>query len=72
MNERKAVMDIRQGLKDIGCKEGQYEEYMKLQATGERLKFLKLKRRDIMDDLHTAQRQIDCIDFLIREVQKEK
>ncbi|HJI29450.1 MAG TPA: hypothetical protein OIL76_05280 [Veillonellaceae bacterium] len=64
-------MDIRQGLKDIGCKEGQYEEYMRLSTTGERVKFLKLKRKDIMDDLHTAQWQIDCIDFLIREVRKE-
>lgn len=67
MNTREKTL---QGLKDCGCAESQYEEYLCCASRGEKLRFLRTQRKSIMDDLHTAQKQVDCIDYLIREVER--
>ncbi len=32
---------------------------------------MKLIRCDLMDELHQSQRRVDCLDFLIRQTEKE-
>ena len=62
------MTDIEQGLLDCGCDSGQCSVFEMLQTTGERMKFLKRRRKEVCEDLHRAQRQLDCVDYLIREV----
>ena len=67
MNDRERTL---RGLKDCGCAESQYEEYLSCTSAGEKLRFLRTQRNSIMEDLRTAQKQVDCIDYLIREVKR--
>lgn len=64
--------DFHQGLLDCGCLQEQCAEYDTLTTSGERMRFLKERRQVIMENLHEAQRQVDCVDFLIREVRREQ
>lgn len=65
------MTDIRQGLLDCGCSARQCDEFEKLGSDGRRLCFLRTRRLEVMDDLRRAQKQVDCIDYLIREIGKQ-
>lgn len=61
-------------MKDCGCSEDQTQEYLKLAAKGctkDQIFFMKRHRNLVMNLLHTAARQIDCIDFIIHELEQE-
>lgn len=65
------MTDFAQGLLDCGCDIRQCSVYELLETTGERMKFLKGRRKEVCEDLHRAQRQLGCVDYLIREVEQD-
>ena len=72
--ERSMEQRLRCYLKDCGCSAEQAAEYLKMAASGntrDQLIFMKRQRNMVMDQLHTATRQVDCIDYVIRELEQE-
>ncbi len=73
--ERKLEEKYRCYMKDCGCTPEQAEEYLKLAdhgATQDQICFMKRHRYQIMNQLHTVTRQVDCIDFVIYELEQIK
>ena len=66
---------LRRNLIDAGCDERQIGEFLKLNADGKvpaQLNLLKEQRRHLLECLHFRQQQIDCLDFLIGNLQKSR
>ena len=64
---------LRRNLIDAGCDDRQIKEFLKLNAYGmvnAQINFLKEQRRHLLECLHFRQNQIDCLDFLIGNLQK--
>ena len=71
MNEKLENMTI--ALSDAGCGQDAIEKAEKLLAAGkpeDLIRHLRLCRCTLMDDLHKKQKQLDCLDLLIRNTQK--
>ena len=65
---------LRCYMKDCGCTPEQAEEYMQMAAGGymqDQICFMKRHRNQMMARLHTVTRQVDCIDFVIHELEQE-
>lgn len=65
---------VVQNLKDAGCNEEVVEEFMELAEAGERQKQFKLlekHRRTLLDKVHSKEKQIDCLDYLVFQMKKE-
>jgi hypothetical protein len=65
---------MRQFLSDAGCSERIAEEILRIWETGDRKDALWLMRRDrcrLLDEMHDRGRKVDCLDLLIRAVEKE-
>ena len=65
---------IIQNLKDAGCSESQIEEFM--ECAGEHgkdsgLKLLRQQRNHLLDGLHEKQRMIECLDYLVYQIEKD-
>lgn len=61
-------------MKDCGCTPEQAEEYRHLAAGGctqDQIYFMKRHRNQMMEQLHAVTRQVDCIDFVIHELEQE-
>lgn len=59
---------IFQNLEDAGCNLLIIEEFFKFYAVNnhkEILKILNNHKKELLNNLHKAQKQIDCLDFLI-------
>ena len=55
-------------LKDAGCSEADIQRFLKLRQEGrrrEQLRLLTTHRASLLDQLHVSQRQIDCLDYLV-------
>ena len=66
---------VRSQMRDCGCSAKQTNEYLVLTESGnteDRIYLLKRRRKEALDELHAASRQIDCIDFCIRELESSK
>jgi len=66
-------LDLWAALRDAGCDTQTAERIMVLdgrQATREELQLLKDQRRKLLADMHTAQRAIDCLDYVVSIIQK--
>ena len=66
---------IIQNLKDAGCNQKQIEEFMHYTGTHKndsQLKLLRQQRDILLDGLHEKQRMIECLDYLVYQIQKEK
>ena len=60
--------------KSTGCSDYVIKEIMKLSESGmitEALQKMKKERCRLMDELHKSGRKVDCLDFLIRQTEKE-
>ncbi len=71
MNGLPAEMET--ALADAGCGRGAVETAQRLLAAGrtrELIRFLRLCRCDLMDELHEKQRRVDRMDLLIRKTEK--
>lgn len=72
--EQNLEQRLRCYMKDCGCSAEQAAEYLKMAASGntrDQLLFMKRQRNLVMDRLHAAARQVDCIDYVIRELEQE-
>ena len=61
-------------LKDCGCDERTEEQFLayeKEDRTKDQIRLLNKSRRSLMDDLHKSQKKVDCIDFIIRELEQK-
>ena len=68
MSERIEKMAIE--LLDTGLGQDAVEKAERLMAAGQTedlIRYLRLCRCDLMDDLHKTQRRVDCMDHLIRQ-----
>ena len=73
--EKVNVIDCQCRLRDCGFSVAQAMEYVELIDSGrieERISFLKRKRNEALKVLHAASKQIDCIDYCIYELEKNK
>ncbi|MBR3016390.1 MAG: hypothetical protein IKH57_04830 [Clostridia bacterium] len=71
---QKTMSDYSETLKsfltDTGVRQELIERAMQLHRSGqevELVRFLKLQRCDMVEDMHECQRKIDWIDYLIRQ-----
>ena len=65
---------IIQNLKDAGCNKSQIEEYMGYVGKHEKnneLKLLRQQRDFLLDGLHEKQRMIECLDYLVYQINKD-
>ena len=61
---------LKSFLTDTGVRQELIERAMQLHRSGqevELVRFLKLQRCDMVEDMHECQRKIDRIDYLIRQ-----
>ena len=65
---------MKQNLSDAGCGEIVIDEIIRLYENGrvrDALQKMKIDRCRLMDELHESGRKVDCLDFLIRQTEKE-
>ena len=66
---------ILEYLSDMGCDDKQIYFMKKMYEEGDTdtlLRDLRKCRCHLMDELHESQKKVDNMDFLIRQIQKEK
>lgn len=66
--------EIIQNLKDAGCGEDTISEFVEDIRQGEMESgkhLLEIHRRSLLDDLHKAQKHIDCLDYLVYQMGKQ-
>ncbi len=64
---------VKQNLIDAGCDEQLIQQFMSLlseQKTTEMLSLLARHRKDILNGVHTEERKIYCLDYLINKLNK--
>ena len=65
--------ELIQALRDAGCGEATAAELMKLYAEGQTAKAQKLlsqHRKELLDGIHAEERKINCLDFLVYEMNR--
>lgn len=75
MKQENPSNDTLQCMKDCGCTDEQARRYLKLHQSDnitEQLQFLYCHRKKLMNELHDAQKKIDCIDYVIRQLEQQK
>lgn len=75
MNEKREEEAIIQNLKDAGCSKTTISAFVDDLREGkmaEGLKLLEKHRRNLLDNLHKEQKRIDCLDYLVYTLSKEK
>lgn len=66
---------IRQNLIDAGCGQeliAEFMENLEHGKTAEEFKLLAAHRRALLDNLHKDQKRIDCLDYLVYTMEKER
>ncbi len=69
--EKKTMID---NLMDAGCEKRDTEIAEKLYESGQKdelIRFFKICRCTLVDEMHESQRKVDRMDYLIRRVEKE-
>jgi hypothetical protein len=59
-------------LKDAGCPEDVVNAFIQEGTTERRLRILAMYRGSLLDKIHTEQKKLDCLDYLIFSMKKEK
>ncbi|MBR1701482.1 MAG: hypothetical protein IJ716_05950 [Lachnospiraceae bacterium] len=65
---------MKQNLSDAGCCDSVIKEIITLSENGRITEALLAMRKDrcrLMEELHESGRKVDCLDFLIRQTEKE-
>lgn len=65
---------IRQNLEDAGCDEHTTQKCIALMKAGrpeETLPLLFHYRRELLDHVRSGQKKLDCLDYLIYQIQKK-
>lgn len=66
---------IIQNLKDAGCNDKIIQSFMidlEQEKNSDGIKLLRKHRRVLLDNLHEWQKKIDCLDYLLYQMTKEK
>lgn len=64
-----------QSLKDAGCDKAEITHFLECRKGNKKQQELILLRKHrslLLDKLHESQRQIDCLDYLIYQLQREE
>lgn len=72
-NRNTTLQEIIQNLKDAGCDRETAERFITLEGTGdtqEQLKLLSIHRKWLLDRIHSEEKRIDCLDYLVYQIQK--
>ena len=75
MNPYRTQEDLVQNLKDAGCSEKTISDFLEditQEKLPEGLRLLQRHRRVLLDELHREQRRIDCLDYLVFLLEKQK
>ena len=75
MNRLTEEQLLLRNLKDAGCSEADIERYFKLRAEGrvlEQFRFLSAHRVKLLDQIHESQEKLDCLDYLIYQIEHKK
>lgn len=65
---------LRENLRDAGCDSDticRCEGLAHDKKKGELLRVLSLHRRALLDTVHESERRIDCLDYLIYQIEKQ-
>ena len=68
------VQAVKEDLLHVGCPEESAQAVERLANAGQlgdALRQMKVIRCGLMDELHQSQRRVDCLDYLIRQTEKE-
>lgn len=71
MSEQSETLQI---LRDCGLSDSQIERFL-TDCSGDpdrQIRFLRLYRPELMRSLRRTQKQVDCLDFLVRRLEKKK
>ena len=66
---------LRQNLLDAGCGSDTIQQCMELvkrRESAELLRLLSRHRRELLDTVHQNEKRIDCLDYLIYQIEKQK
>ena len=66
---------VIQNLEDAGCDMEMVAEFMKLGIARNRqnqLKLLEQHRKRLLEKVHTNEKRIDCLDYLVFQMNKEE
>lgn len=61
-------------LEDAGCAPSTIEEFLKLsreEKRSDQYRLLSRQRASLLEEVHSSQRKIDCLDYLILSMKKE-
>lgn len=75
MQKNEPVESIIQNLKDAGCDAEMIEKFVADLQKGKEVNNLKLlagHRKKLLESLHKDQKCIDCLDYLVYQMKKEK
>lgn len=75
MQKNEPVESIIQNLKDAGCDAETIEKFVADLQKGKEVNNLKLlagHRKKLLESLHKDQKCIDCLDYLVYQMKKEK
>lgn len=64
-----------QNLLDAGCSPSQADTILALHSAGrlsEAKEWILRQRHLLMEELHAGQRRLDCLDYLLHKLEKEK
>ena len=67
--------NVVQNLKDAGCTDEMIEKFMSLQnskSEEQQLRLLAAHRKYLLERLHRVERRIDCLDYLIYQMENKK
>ena len=66
---------VIQNLKDAGCSQNTINRFMESLKNGEpkeQLRILSQHRQRLLDKVHIEQKQIDCLDYLVYQIERHK
>lgn len=75
MNTTQQKEKTIQNMRDAGCSEeaiNSFLQYFQISDTKGELTVLSRHRQYLMDELHGRQKEIDCLDYLIYQIQKNE
>jgi len=75
MTHSDARQAVNQNLIDAGCDSALIVQYFSLEALGKpsnQMALLAAHRKALLDQIHQLQKALDCLDYLIYKLKKER
>lgn len=74
MNNKQEQKRTIQNMKDAGCSEDTIKRFLLCYEAGDikgGLKVLSTHRQALLDAIHKGQKEIDCLDYLVYQIEKK-